>query len=689
MSSLEPLRGSVRAKKFLTFDIESKADEGDEPGFERPFLVGIYDGEKYHSFRDEHHRGDWRRRYYWSGGCLDQAMRFLLKKKYRGWLVYGHNAGRFDYLHVLPWLEFLGQRHGFMFQVVPVASSIQLLSVARRRSKDAPTSKGRNRAKSWDFVDSYRLMPLSLDAAAKAFGLEGKLKHDLRMPESDPRWETYNEQDCRQLYEVMQRFHSYVEGRLGGQVGITAASTAVNLWRRSYLDHSVERNEQTHEFVRPSYVGGRCEPFILKGEKLRYYDINSSYPNVMQRDMPGELIGQFDGEIPWQLLNERAVGFVEADVYVDKCRIPPLPVRGDGKKLPNKLLFPWGHLRGTWDWAELSYALEHGARIERIHRSVWYEGDPFFRQFVEHLYPLRDQRREDYDAGLAAIAKILLNSCYGKTGQKLLRKKLYLWNDPELPENAYPASTKADDDSVDAIYWYAETEVDAPYIMPQTASHVTALARVEWHKWAMYTHSLGGNVYYGDTDSLIVDVELPTEPGMLGALKDEYPEQSGSINGVFLGPKMYLLESWDFQKVKYKGVELRRSSDYAGYKKKVLELAGKGYAAIPRNENETGDAWALRVAKKFENRAACRELEAFVKASIASREYNLETFRKLESNETVYQWRLEKIGQLIQDQFMHGPRMYEVPRSRHDNHDKRVILADGIHTEPIYVDMRE
>lgn len=682
MSSLEPLRGSVRTKRFLTFDIESKAGEGDEPGFERPFLVGIYDGEKYYSFRDEHQRGDWRRRYYWSGGCVDQAMRFLLKKRYRGWLVYGHNAGRFDYLHVLPWLEFLGQRHGFMFQVVPVASSIQLLSITRRRSK--ASIPGKNRAKSWDLVDSYRLMPLSLDAAAKAFGLDGKLKHDLRMPEADARWEKYNEQDCRQLYEVMQKFHGYVEGKLGGEVGITAASTAVNLWRRSYLDHAISRNPETHEFARRAYVGGRCEPFILRGEGLRYYDINSSYPNVMQKDMPGELIGQFEGPIPPDILHrDRVVGFVEAEVFVAKCAIPPLPLHGDGKKLPNKLLFPYGKLRGVWDWAELSYALEHGARIERVIRSVWYEGDPFFRSFVEGLYPLRDARREDYDAGLSAIAKIILNSCYGKTGQKLTRKKLYLWNDPDLPENAYPASTRADDDSVDAVYWYAETEVDAPYIMPQTAAHVTALARVEWHKWAVLAMSLGGNVYYGDTDSLVVDIELPTRPGELGALKDEYEEQSGNIKGVFLGPKMYLLESFDFQKVKYKGVELKRAPEYAGYKRKLIEL---GVTPDAKKKDETAADWALRQAVAKDKRP---ELEGFVKEALLAREHNLRTFQKLEAHETVYQFRLEKIGQLIQDQFMHGPRLYELPRSRRGGDDKRVVLADGIHTEPLYVDLWE
>ena len=41
---LEPLSSKVKSRKFVVYDIESKADDTQDPGFTRPFMVGVYDG---------------------------------------------------------------------------------------------------------------------------------------------------------------------------------------------------------------------------------------------------------------------------------------------------------------------------------------------------------------------------------------------------------------------------------------------------------------------------------------------------------------------------------------------------------------------------------------------------------------------------------------------------------------------
>lgn len=600
MADFTPLSGKIRKTKFLVLDVESKNGDTQDPGFTRPFMVGVYDGETYRAFFDEHHRGDWQRRYFWRGGCVDQAMRYILQKRYRGYTIYAHNAGRFDYLFLMPWLMFMGLRSKFQFSVMPVASSIQMLSVWK--------AGGNRRGGGWRFLDSYKLVPIGLDAAAKAFGLAGKLSHDLALPEDDPRWIDYNEQDCVQLYEVMNRFHHYVETVLLGEVGITAPSTSVKLLRMRYLKESIPRNEETHDFVRPSYFGGRTEVFIHEGHGLRYYDINSSYPAAMLSNMPGPLIGDFQGTIPgWVLNNQNVIGFADVDIHVPMMPIPPLPIKSVGGNAPTKLLFPVGNLRGVWEWDELMNAVKCGCTIERIRRSVWYEGVPLFREFVKDLYVYRDTSRKGYDAGLAQVVKIMLNSAYGKFGMKTTRKKIYMYNDPELPENAVPASHDPE-----SLVWYAEETVDAPYIMPQVAARVTALARVALHGWMMKAIELGGKVYYCDTDSIITNVELPTS-SKLGDLKDEFPNQSGAIHGLFIGPKMYLLDSDGFERVKAKGV---------------------------------------------------------VKP-------NRETIERMTAGETIRQWRLEKIGTLARDNFQHGPRMFMVPRTIRGGNEKRRRFENG------------
>ena len=68
----------------------------------------------------------------------------------------------------------------------------------------------------WRFLDSLKLIPTSLDKAAKAFGCSGKLKHDLHLNENDKRWIDYNRVDCEQLFEVLTKFHHLIEKGLGG-----------------------------------------------------------------------------------------------------------------------------------------------------------------------------------------------------------------------------------------------------------------------------------------------------------------------------------------------------------------------------------------------------------------------------------------------------------------------------------------
>lgn len=577
MSDFTPLEGSIKKRPFLVLDVESKDDNTQKAGFTRPFMVGVYDGEEYHAFFDRTRKGWWKERYWMPGGCVDQAMRFILQKKYRGHHIYAHNAGRFDYLFITPWLMGSGQRHQFKFSIIPVASAIQVLDIWRG-----------NKHARWRFLDSYKLIPTGLDKIAKTFGFEGKLQHDLDMHESDHRWVDYNRVDCEQLYVVLEKFHHYIENVLCGEVGITAPATSIKLLRRRYLKSPLPRSEDTHQFVRDSYVGGRVEPFEKKGRGLFYFDINSSYPAAMLELMPGGNATWWKGKPPARFQKNR-IGFVEASVHVpENMHIPPLPIKGKKEfGVPEgKLIFPTGNLLGTWEWTELQMALELGCTIKEWHRSVWYEPVPLFREFVLDLYQYRDKSNPKYDEALAAVVKIMLNSAYGKFGMKTLRKKLYRWDDPDLPENAVPVMPDPE-----SPLWYAEEEVDAPYIMPQIAARVTALGRVRLYRAMLEAQKRGGRVYYIDTDSVITDVELPTS-SELGALKDEFPDYSGKLVGEFLAPKLYMLSADGFEKIKAKGLQkrdretverlARGETIYQKRLEKVGSLARTGFSRGPR-----------------------------------------------------------------------------------------------------------
>jgi hypothetical protein len=626
LEELTPLTGPVKRRPFLVLDIESKDGDTQNAGFTRPFMVGVYGltGSKnvppvYHPFFDGTEGGDPMERYWQPGGCVDRAMRFVLQKRFRGHHIYAHNAGRFDFLFLLPWLMQIGVDLGFRFSIIPVASSIQVLDVWRGKEAADGTMK---RHHVWRFLDSYRLIPTSLDKAAKSFGMKGKVSHDLHMVETDPSWVTYNGQDCSELYGVLEKFHNYIENVLLGEVGVTAPATAMKIFRRNYLKRPLPRSVGTHDFVRLGYFGGRTEPFDREGENLRYYDINSSYPAAMREVMPAGESTVWEGPPP-ERFKEQRLGFVEADVFVPDMHIPVLPVRAES----GKLIFPTGNIRGVWEWDELQLAMEEGAQVVRWGKSAWFEPLPIFRDFVVDLYKYRDKSRPDYDPGLAEVVKVMLNASYGKFGMKTLRKKLYLFDDPNMPAHARPLTS-----TPDSLIYVAEEETDACYIMPQIAARVTALGRIRLYRymkqacckdcWPMRC-SCGRNeiVCYTDTDSILTPTTMATGPA-LGDLKDELVEESGRLKGRFFGPKVYILST------------------------KIPEFPWEG------------DFFMKTKAKGIE-RSTREKIETLTRGG------------------TIYQKRLEKVGTLARAGFTRGPRMVDAPKRFLETDGKRMFNEDG------------
>lgn len=705
---LSSLDGAAKRKKFITIDIESKDEDTQKPGFTRPFLIGIYDGVEYHEFRNEPHLAHrpWKRRHIMPGGCVDKALNFLLQERYKGHVIYAHNGGSFDHLFWLAWLR--QHEDEFEFEIVPVQSSIQKITVTKK--VDVDLNKRKKAKIQWTFLDSMKLFPTGLDKMLQTFKLGGKVKHDLAMDENDARWTTYLRQDCVGLYEALVRIHELIEDKLGGEVGMTAPSTAMKLFRRRFLgrgdvpDHiprhahfskcrmrfktKVKPGECTgccHAYVRRAYYGGRTEPFTL-GEVhaecngqgceacfgtglqamqgLHYYDLNSSYVAAMRETMPaGErYVEEHPDGINWRR-HEGWIGFAECSVEIpETCHIPPLPHRAPS----GKLVFPAGRFRGVWDIEELKL-LDHPlvqGRILEIERIVWFKRKHLFREMVDVLWGLRDTRRPDFDEGLGALAKLMGNSTYGKFGMKQERTQIlfrrfggkddecFLCGEPSLApgglckgcEGSKPATGDPEDE-----VWYQQRITDAPYIIPQIAAHITTLARIAlWNYLAMVVEK-GGRIAYSDTDSIITDVVLPSSKE-LGALKDEYP--GIELSGVFVQPKVYMIEE----------------SDASWSRRDPFE-----YMNDPNLDASTLDGEKPRLGSKVTMKGFPKEVR------------NKANLEKLRRGETIGFSRLEKVRTLARGKFLQSPAMAKVEKSFQSKYDKRVVHADGS-TGPLVID---
>lgn len=766
---LGPITGAVKRRKFLTIDIESKDGDSQAKGFTRPFLVGLFDPltEAYHEFRDEPHlrARPWERRHISPGGCIDKLLSKILTSDYSGYVFYAHNGGNFDYLFILTWLQ--EHRDEFGFELIPIQSTIQVIRVWRipEDPKEQPTEK-------WEFLDSMRLIPMGLAKACDTFIPElkeerGKISHDLDTHEDDPTWSKYLYMDCVALATVMNRLYSLIEDRLGGEVGITTPATSMKLFRRRFIgkngvpehipryQHWSDCNDYrckgcAHEWIRLGYYGGRTEIFRFYGTRLHYYDINSSYVFAMRSLMPiGDRYVE-NGSIDWRRHSSHGgvySGFCECTVWIPPdCPIPPLPHR-DPKTF--KLVFPTGRFTGVWSVEELLLLSDPlvGGRIEKVQRTVWFRLMPMFEAMVDELWKLRDRTLAGYEDGLSALAKLLGNGTYGKFAMRQERTTV-VFAKPRVPEAdcvscGIPTSerglcdkhcflcgstlkgrqglclecegSKPATGDPDTDVWYQAKNVDAPYIIPHVAAHITALARMKlWRfmKQAITTvkktdgvidkvtvaealrarsvttsdgrkrlmstgqilfidgtkldtptselfqpvvitwitrngprwqcgiryelprsgrviedrieldpeslTTVGGKLYYLDTDSIITDVLMPSSPA-LGELKDEYPDSE--LEYLSVQPKVYMIG------------KMEEPIDTRNYK-----VTMKGFP--PR---------------------------------IRTRE-NLD---KLRGGATLEWSRLEKVRSLARTGFTRPPQMTQVTKGFRTLYDKRIMLEDG------------
>lgn len=502
-----PLEGKARRSKFATVDLESKDGASEQAGFTRPFLAGLYDGTTYQGFTDTNPQYPVLTRHHQPGGCVDRLMHACLSPKRLGTTYYCHNGGAFDFLFLLPWLMRSLDRQRYALTLIPVGNS-RLLSIHI-------SVKGEKWG-GWKFVDSLRTLPMGLDKAGTAFGLGGKNlgklldskgnEFTLDTPSSDPAWLTYNQRDVVLLYDVIELAHDMVENEFGGEMGLTAPATSMKTFRRSFLPAPISRDTFTHDFIREGYVGGRTEKLEAEMWFGKYFDVNSSYPKAMTEALPmggAEVWGEGEPPLEWR---QKRIGFCRVLVHVpEDIELPPLPVKADGAYFPEgsgldgKLLFPTGLLKGVWEWGELENALAEGCEIVQWFESVWYDAGPLAAEYVETLYRYRDKghcyrcrgvigsdyhcskcQQTGYSEAFDAWAKILLNSWYGKTGQRPERMTYHLEGDPELGEGAMPLVSE----DPECPIWVQQKEVDAPFILPQIAARVTALARVRLYRAA-------------------------------------------------------------------------------------------------------------------------------------------------------------------------------------------------------------
>jgi len=490
-------------------------------------------------------------------------------------IVYFHNLGRFDGFFILK--EIVDSGNGlYDCKIILRDNTIYEIVVTYND-------------KTIHFRDTLLLYPSSLSSFANLFNIPNKKEFDHENHTLD-KYRQYDfllelREYCRHdvyiLKECFEKYNKIIKNnfKISLMDSLTLSSLAFKIFRKDYYTSTlIARNDIfIDQFIRQSYRGGICEvykPILTSGY---YYDVNSLYPYIMSTcDMPvGECtyVEHID-KIGLDFKIDNFFGFLEVEVTCpDNLYIPYLSKRD---KLRG-LISPVGKWTDVYFSEEIKYALTLGYQFKYIRGYKFAKREKVFTKYVDALYSLRIAHK---GTSIDKVMKILLNSLYGRFGMSHDVKMCNIFdkNKPEkLPALDYlydgdftyyenkvlvkqyilpnlnvlnSISRYIDDKTYVEIMAKAEKNRRKLNIAVHIASAITAYARIYMHKFKM---EYKDNLYYSDTDSLILDKEISEDlisDNKLGLFKLEGIVKSG----IFVAPKLYYMELESEDVLKVKGV---------------------------------------------------------------------------------------------------------------------------------------
>ncbi|XP_062578112.1 uncharacterized protein LOC134240005 [Saccostrea cucullata] len=362
---------------------------------------------------------------------------------------------------------------------------------------------------------------------------------------------------------------------------------------------------------RDAFFGGRTEAFKLHAQadentSIKYFDVTSLYPFINKT-----------GKIPLgrpQIVTEN-FDLLQNYEGLIKCRILPpknlyMPVLPS--KINNKLLFGLCRtcmekqiqtcehtdrkrmITGTWVTDEVKKAVEQGYVVDKIFE-VWHfdrisQYDPqtksggAFTDYVNTFLKMKQEASgwpkwcqteedkymyiEEYhqregihleyanivsNPGLRALAKLMLNSFWGKFGQRENMPKTTYVTDP----CEYFDMLTSNRQQVKDVSYVSEEMVRLQWVLDDDfvetsgrtnvviAAYTTAQARLKLYS---YLEKLGDRTLYADTDSVIFTARTgewsPPLGDYLGDMTDETPDKK-ILSFVTGGPKNYAYTAQD------------------------------------------------------------------------------------------------------------------------------------------------
>ena len=503
--------------------------------------------------------------------------------------VYAHNLSGFDGIFLMKHLLFHGKVEPLLFN-------------GKLKTIKLTTESG----KIIIFKDSYQLLPLSLRKLCKAFnvtapkgyfpfnlndvfytgvlpsfecwtGVSQSVYDGLRLEMKYKYWSfkaesiKYCKLDCQSLYEVITHFNELIfnEFSVNCHKSLTLPALAMRIYKTHFMPEEslFQLLPEVDQNIRESYTGGAVDVYIPHNrvsalskqlKYLYYYDVNSLYPHVMSKlGMPIGKPVAFEGEI--RKVESDAFGIFNCNITSPANLIHPIlqrKVKGVGT------VAALGNWNGWISSIEMDNAMKFGYTFEIIKGYQFERGD-LFSAYVNKMYELRSHYPKGEPMNL--IAKLLLNSLYGKFGLKIEKTIVDIFN---LNRDADKLALKALLDKVgesiqdhielgkykylfvrsSASNLFNEESYHGSDINIAVASTITAGARIHM---SAFKNNPNFNLYY--SDSAVID--RPLNEKFIGKELGKVKLEHTIAKAVFLAPKVYgLVDIEGNEIIKIKGV---------------------------------------------------------------------------------------------------------------------------------------
>nr|YP_009228203.1 plasmid related DNA polymerase [Rhizophagus fasciculatus]AJK91334.1 plasmid related DNA polymerase [Rhizophagus fasciculatus] len=380
--------------------------------------------------------------------------------------------------------------------------------------------------------------------------------------------------DVKALYQILLAFFETLIAKfpIDPLTVLSAPSTAFKIWRTVQLPRLNQEGLKVYDLsksldskLRNAYCGGIVDVYRphLKGLGY-YYDVNSLYPTAMCKPMP---VG-----IPIErslttsdFYNERKfIGFVEATVQAPINEyIGLLPIKHQGK-----LICPGGRFKGLFFFSEeLRFAIDNGYTLLEITKGFEFsEGKHTFLDLITQLNEMKITAQREGKPTIRNLAKLLMNSMYGRFGMhpSLTKTQFHTQEGIENLSQYWDLKNRIDFGEINLVTlelakeWILQNKGEQELIKNlmdlgnktnvAIAAAVTAHSRMIINSFKLLALDLGLQIYYSDTDSLVLNGTLPEEHldnATLGKLKLEHKIQEG----IFVMPKVYYLKTEEGQEV--------------------------------------------------------------------------------------------------------------------------------------------